>query len=149
MTLILLTFKSRHLKEKVQTSLYCRLATDQGFIRGVYLCLCYYYFFRNQIYNYGMVTDHVDTFRHLVQKIAEFLFGDFSWSTMNKKPTRIDFFCFWGDPDPTPAIFWTGCWKVSTWSVNGAWFLSVLNCRKWSTNKHQLFATVKFLFHLL
>ena len=98
MTLILLTFKSRHLKEKVQTSLYCRLATDQGFIRGVYLCLCYYYFFQNQIYNYGMVTDHVDTFRHLVQKIAEFLFGDFLWSTMNKKPTTIDFFCFGETP---------------------------------------------------
>ena len=101
MTLILLTFKSRHLKEKVQTSLYCILATDQGFIRGVYLCLCYYYFFRNQIYNYGMVTDHVDTFRHLVQKIAEFLFGDFLWSTMNKKPTTIDFFCFLGT-----GLFW-------------------------------------------
>ena len=105
MTLILLTFKSRHLKEKVQTSLYCRLATDQGFIRGVYLCLCYYYFFRNQIYNYGMVTDHVDTFRHLVQKIAEFLFGDFLWSTMNKKTHNNWFLLFLGGPRPDPGNF--------------------------------------------
>ena len=120
MTLILLTFKSRHLKEKVQTSLYCRLATDQGFIRGVYLCLCYYYFFQNQIYNYGMVTDHVDTFRHLVQKIAEFLFGDFLWSTMNKKTTTIDFFCFLGK-----GLFWR-CTNEKNFSAGFSMSLSYI-----------------------